>query len=174
MSRGATAAVGKRCVLCGVELATDEQISVGLCDSCERRPEGKRILGSRTAATVPRSSATPRPFTAADKSLIRSIHALTPAQDLLRLLNVRLIADLGADAPRYTAEQLQAEIAAIAKPTSAHDWSGLRRILSQARRAGVLEQITPQVIDDFGAVFQLSPAQHLHVRDVIRSAKEGR
>jgi hypothetical protein len=96
-----------------------------------------------------------------------------PAIDLLRTLNVRLIADLGADAPRYTLEQLHEEIGRIPTATSADDWSGLRRILADARTRGVLAQITPRVISDFAVVYQCSPAQLMRLRDVIANAPEG-
>ena len=173
MSRTAlAAAAGKRCVLCGVGLEDELQVIRGLCSDCAQRPEGRRRLA--TLNTRPPQAGTPRPFTPADKSLIRSVHTLMPVQDLLRLLNIRLIADLGADAVRYSMAQLQAEISAIAKPAAAGDWSSLRRILADARRSGVLDQATPQVIDDFAAVYQLSPAQHMHLKDVIRSAKGAR
>ena len=54
-----------------------------------------------------------RGFTEADKSLIRKIHGYVPAQQLLGILNDRLLTDLGPEAKPYTAEQLHAEMAGI-------------------------------------------------------------
>src|SRR5574341_31048 len=52
----------------------------------------------------------PRPFSAAEKALIRKVHGYMPAQQLLEVLNERLAADLGPDETPHTMEQLYAEI----------------------------------------------------------------
>lgn len=171
MSRSAAVPIGDRCVLCGVALEDDLQIRAGLCDSCAKRPEAKRV-GARSPAAPSKVAA--RAFTPADKALIRSMHGQLPAIDLLRLLNHRMVADLGPKVPLYTLEQLHGEVQTIpAAPASADDWSRLRRVLAEARTTGVLASITPQILDDFGAVFQLSPAQLMNLRNVIRGTKEG-
>lgn len=117
----------------------------------------------------------PRAFTPAEKALIRKVHGYMPAQQLLELLNERLAADLGPDEPEYAMEQLYDEIgeAGEAAPAGGHDWSSLRKLVAKARRDGVLEKITRDVIDDFAVVFSLSPAQVLRLHDVLLRAKEG-
>ena len=114
----------------------------------------------------------PRPFTAADKSLIAKVHGYMPAQQLLELLNERLAADRGPEEPQYTMEQLRAEIGAASAPDAAgeHDWASLRALLAAARRRGVLKTITRQVIEDFAVVYSLSPAQVLRLQDVLLQA----
>jgi hypothetical protein len=174
MTQSTVVPIGKRCVLCGVKLETEIAIQIGLCDSCEQRPEAK----ARTAAPAPRpqiQKGQARPFTIAEKSLIKHLHAQVPAIDLLRLLNIRLVADLGAETPRYTHEQLHQEIRAQLGTEQAADgsWAGLRQLLEEARRSGLLDKITAQVIDDFSSVFQLAPAQRMHLLDVVKAAKVG-
>jgi hypothetical protein len=118
----------------------------------------------------------PRTFTPADKSLIRTLHPHLPIADLLKLLNDRLVADVGPTFPKYTVDQLHAELKDVA-PTSAagaENWSGLRRVLAQARRDGVLARLSPQLVEDFCVVFQLTAAQRTHVLDTVRHAKEER
>lgn len=116
----------------------------------------------------------PRPFNAGEKALIRRVHGYMPAQQLLELLNERLAADLGPDEQQHTMEQLYAEIgeADADAPAGGHDWSSLRKLLAKARRDGVLERVTRQVIDDFAVVFSLSPAQVLRLQDVLLRARE--
>lgn len=115
----------------------------------------------------------PRAFTPGEKSLIRKVHGYMPAQQLLDVLNERLVSDLGPGEPRYTMQQLYAEIGTSEAQTSAHDWSSLRKLLAKAKRDGVLELITREVIDDFAVVYSLSPAQVLQLQDVLLHAKEG-
>lgn len=116
----------------------------------------------------------PRPFTAADRALIRRVHGYMPAAQLLEVLNERLHADLGPDEAPYTMEQLHAEIGELAgdAPEGGHDWASLRKLLAKARRDGVLDGITRQLIDDFAVVFSLSAAQVLRLQDVLLRAKE--
>lgn len=117
----------------------------------------------------------PRPFTPADKSMIKRLHGFMPAQQLLELLNERLEADRGPEEVKHTMEQLFAEIgeAADEVPADGHDWSSLRKLLAKARRAGTLAAVTSQLIDDFAVVYSLSPAQVLHLQDVLLRAREG-
>lgn len=116
----------------------------------------------------------PRPFTPAEKSLINKVHGFMPAQQLLDILNERLACDLGAEEPPHTMEQLYAEIgeAADSMPDGGHDWSSLRKLIAKARRAGVLNSITRQVIDDFAVVFSLTPGQVLRLQDVLMKDRE--
>jgi hypothetical protein len=116
----------------------------------------------------------PRAFTPADKSLIRKVYGYMPAQQLLELLNERLAADLGPEEPQHTMEQLYAELGEVdATPAEGHDWSSLRKLLAKARRDGVLDAVTRQIIDDFAVVFSLTSAQVLRLHDVLLRAKEG-
>lgn len=170
-----------RCRVCSIVLGLDDDRANRLCLDCATRPEGKRLLAGAKVAAKPIAAAPaaaarpqPRPFTAADKSLIKNMAPYTPELELLRILNDRMHADLGTDAPPYTLEQLQAELATVQQEARAGDWASVRETLQVARRCGVLAEITPQIIDDFAVVFQLSSAQQMHLRDVIRSAKEAR
>lgn len=115
----------------------------------------------------------PRAFTPAEKALIGKVHGYMPAQQLLEILNERLAVDLGPDETPHTMEQLYAEIGEAGIPDGGHDWSSLRKLLAKARREGVLDAITRQVIDDFAVVFSLSSGQVLRLNDVVLRAKEG-
>jgi hypothetical protein len=175
---------GEQCVLCGVRLTTPFLIERGLCGSCSDRPEAKRlprdpkghVIARATPSAAPAAPpAVRRAFGPAAKSLIKAMHAYLPATELLRILNDRLVADVGPSAVRFTLEDLQEELRRVAEPTAAaNDWTGLRQVLAQARRDGVLAVITMQTVEDFAVCFQLSPAQLLHLKDVIRHAKEQR
>lgn len=118
--------------------------------------------------------ATARPFTAAEKGLIKKVHGFTPAQQLLDILNERLRCDLGPDAVLYTMEQLYAEIgdASGGTPAGGHDWSSLRKLLAKAQSNGVLDCITEQVINDFAVVFSLNAKQVTVLKDIVLQAKE--
>lgn len=115
-----------------------------------------------------------RHFTAAEKGLIRKVHGFMPAQQLLDILNERLVCDLGPDAVPYTMEQLYAEIgdSAGGAPASGHDWPSLRKLLAKADRDGVLAAIDEQVINDFAVVFSLNQKQVLVLKDIILQTKE--
>lgn len=115
----------------------------------------------------------PRAFTDAEKSLIRKVHGYMPAQQLLELLNERLVAHWGKDETRHTMEQLFAEIGeADAAPAGGHDWSSLRKVLAKAKRAGVLDAVNREVIDDFAIVFSLTTGQVLRLQDVLLRSRE--
>ena len=116
----------------------------------------------------------PRAFTPAEKALIGKVHGYMPAQQLLEILNERLLGDLGPDEVQHTMEQLYAEIGTVeASPVGGHDWSSLRKLVAKAGRDGVLDAVTRQVIDDFAVVFSLSSGQVLRLHDVLLRAKEG-
>jgi hypothetical protein len=88
---------------------------------------------------------------------------------LLGILNDRLRSDLGPESQPYTADQLYAEIAAMPGSTLSgdHGWAGLRKLLAQARRAGTLDQINEQIINDFAVVFSLSPKHLMRLKDIL-------
>jgi hypothetical protein len=181
-----------RCRVCTCALGLDDDRTRGVCVDCANRPEGKRLLAravapgvtptaapSKTAAPTapPIAVAAPppaqeRPFSPAEKSLIRHMHHVLPPADLLRVLNDRLQADVGPGVPLWTLEQVHAETTTLQRTSGASDWEGLRQIVRLARHGGVLDSITAEVINDFAMVFQLSSAQLMTLRDVIRSAKE--
>lgn len=94
-----------------------------------------------------------------------------PSGQLLDLLNDRLVADLGEVATRFTVDQLQAEIATQVAAEPLTDWPGMRKKLNQARKDGLLDAITTQVINDFAVVYQLTPQQASRVKEIIASAK---
>jgi hypothetical protein len=173
-----------RCKLCSCKLVVGvgDELDRRLCRDCKTRPmpgpssngnghrptaEAANAPATMAAASAP--SLPPRPFGPADKAIIKSLHHL-PAAQLLELLNARHIDD--GCAP-FTMEQLYEEWkAAEADQARSGEWASLRRVISAARRSGLLATITPQLVDDFAVVFSLSPAQHMHVRDVMRSARE--
>lgn len=165
-----------RCIL---DESEDDDLTLELCSSCKTRPEARRLgivvphSPVKAANPASRSNAA-REFTVAEKSLIRKVHGYMPAQQLLGILNERLKCDLGPDAMQYTMEQLHAEIgdAAGAIPAGGHDWASLRKLLANAQRAGTLDAITEQVINDFAVVFSLNQKQVLVLKDIILQAKE--
>jgi hypothetical protein len=140
--------------------------------------DARNILttGSRppeATTSSPRTSL-PRAFTAAEKSLIKKLHGFMPAEQLLRILNDRLVCDLGSHAAPYTMEQLYTEIgdAAGAVPAGGHDWASLRKLLAKARRDGVLASVSDQVIDDFAIVFSLNAKQVLRLKDILLNVED--
>jgi RNA polymerase sigma factor (sigma-70 family) len=176
------APIGDRCALCGCRLETPINIERGLCGSCVTRPEAKRLARNESGRALPpvRLQAVPPPaperpvFTPAAKAIIKNMHAYLPAVDLLRLLNERVKADRGPRGVLFTLEDLHEEIRRIAEPEPAADWTGLRQMLARARSSGLLAMITMQTVEDFATVFQLSPGQLLHLKDVVQHAKEDR
>ncbi|MDP2398832.1 MAG: hypothetical protein Q8M53_10805 [Burkholderiales bacterium] len=116
----------------------------------------------------------PRAFTAADKALIHRLHGYMSSQQLLDVLNERLVAELGCAEQKYTIEQLHAEIGATQPEGDFdQDWNALRKLVAKARRDGTLQAVTRQTIDDFAVVFSLSAGQVLRLQDVLLGAKEG-
>lgn len=152
---------GQRCRICGCNIDPDPDAdrTILACGSCKRRPEAQRLRNPRPS----------RSFTEAEKSLIRKIHDYLPPLQLLAILNDRLRSDLGPDAQPYTIERLHAEIAALAgaRPGGNHGWAGLRKLLAQAKRAGTLELMNEQVVNDFAVVLSLSPKELMRVKDVL-------
>lgn len=115
-----------------------------------------------------------REITAAEKSLISKMHGLMPALQLLDILNERLRFDLGPTAVPYTLDQLKAEIDAnaVSLDDGPSDWAGMRKLLSKARKSGVLATITEQVINDFAVVYSLNTKQVLSLKDVLLNTSE--
>lgn len=160
--------LASRCRLCGCRLGEAGSAShLGVCNECSKRPEARR-LGSR----APASARSARSFTAAERALIRKVHGYIPTQQLLALLNERLMCNLGPDAAPYTMEQLHAEMQDSPPPGDAGDWSSLRRVIAHARRSGLLATITAQTIEDFAVVFSVSSAQLLRLKDIVLAARE--
>lgn len=157
---------GQRCRICGCNIDSDPEADRKLpaCSSCKVRPEAQRLRNPQPW----------RSFTEAEKSLIRKVHGYLPPLQLLGILNDRLHSDLGAGAQPYTVEQLHAEILSLpgAKPGASHGWAGLRKLLAQAKRAGTLEQINEQLINDFAVVFSLSPKELMRMKDVLLQPEE--
>ncbi len=160
-----------------------------VCEDCSVRPEVRRLgppavggaptarcclCGCRLSAADPSAlPAQPRPFTVADRSLIRRMGNMLPAHHLLELLNDRLVADLGPDAPRYTEVMLSDALRdAGSDAGGGGDWASLRRVLAKARRDGLLQRLTPAIVEDFAVIFSLSPAQALCLRETILSAQD--
>jgi len=164
--RAAVRHTGQRCRLCGCSIDRDPEAdrSIPACGSCKARPDAH-------ASSKPDAA---RAFAEADRSLIRKIHGYMPRLQLLGILNDRLRADIGSAAPPYTIEQLHAEIAALpgAKPGGDHGWAGLRKLLTQARRAGTLDRINEQVINDFAVVFSLAPKHLMRLKDILLQPEE--
>lgn len=83
------------------------------------------VTGNFTEFSKRINTASARPFTVAEKGLIKKVHGFMPAQQLLDILNERLVCDLGPEATPYSMEQLYAEIgdaAGGAAPAGGHDW----------------------------------------------------
>lgn len=170
-----------RCRLCTCLLGAedDDDPALELCGSCRRRPEARRLGLPVPPAqrSADRTAAVPRPardFTEAERALIRKIHGFMPAQQLLALLNERLACDLGPDAAPYSMEQLHAAIGSFASlaPAGSHGWAAQRKLIAQARKAGLLDAVTEQLIDDFAVVFSLNPKQVLVLRDTLLQPPE--
>ncbi len=114
----------------------------------------------------------PRQFSPADKALIRKVHGFMPAGQLLGVLNERLQAD-DPDAERFTIAQLHEEIGEVTPAGDSQDWASLRKLVAKARRDGLLDKVTRQLIDDFAVVFSLSAGQVVRLQDVLLRSKEG-
>jgi len=115
-----------------------------------------------------------RDFTASDKALIRRVHAYMNPLQLLGILNTRLTCDAGDNVVLYSIDQLRTEIASVssAVPADGNDWGSLRKMLAKARRAGVLDTINEQVINDFAVVFSLNQKQVLTLKDIVLQGEE--
>lgn len=166
---------------CRLDETEDDDMENHVCSSCKSRPEGKRLLGLATITSIPPANAgklahskSARDFTPAEKGLIRKVHGFMPHHQLLSILNERLASDLGPDALPYTMDQLHAELNGLpgGAPAGGHDYPSLRKLLANAERAGTLDKINEQVINDFAVVFSLNPKQVLVLKDIILQAKE--
>lgn len=166
-----------KCRICGCGLAESEgdDFERKVCNSCMSRPEARR-LGIERATIQSRAPATGEParqFTAAERSLIHKVHGYMPPEQLLAILNERLMCDLGPDAAPYTMEQLYTEIGDTPAVTAGQqDWAGLRKLLASAQRSGVLDKINEQIINDFAVVYSLNAKQVLTLKDIVLQAKE--
>jgi hypothetical protein len=142
-------------------------------DDAQRRAPGipvKPIAG----ATSGTSAKGAHNFTPADKAMIRRVHGYMNTLQLLGILNERLTCDVGHTDNPFTIEQLHAEIASVssAVPSNQNDWASLRKLLAKARRAGVLDLITEQTINDFAVVYSLNQKQVLTLKDTVLQAAE--
>lgn len=160
----------------GGDLDDDEQF--GVCAQCKDRPEAKR-LGPKLVADQRGGSPSgvdgqkpARDFTPAERALIKKVNRILPAAQLLEILNERLECDLGPEANPYTMEQLQAQIGQDSGGggKTVSDWAGMRKLIAQARRSGVLARITEQVIQDFAVVYSLKARQVISLKDIVLQA----
>jgi len=168
-----------------------DDVANGLCSGCRTAPAAADLApppgvsaahaatsNSPTPATPAAlaAPARPRAFNAADLALIRRVGAIMAPPQLLSVLNERLVADVGSHVTRYSLAQLQDAIAQAHGQASAQrftrDWPSLRRLLTRARREGVLAQIDEQVINDFAVVFQLTTKQTLELKDIVLPATQ--
>jgi hypothetical protein len=117
-------------------------------------------------------STAPRSFSIAEKSLIKKVHGFMSAQQLLDLLNDRLVSGHGENAILYTMDQLYSEIGESG-PSGALDWPAMRKLIDKAERDGVLNLINEQLIEDFAVVYSLNSKQVLVLKEIILDAKEG-
>jgi hypothetical protein len=187
----------RSCRLCTFALKREDgdDLEAGLCSSCKRSPDATALeLAAATTASAPAVAAAepfahmvtavtggklpvpPRAFSEADRALIRRIGAFMAPQKLLNILNERLACDIGSDDVAFTMDQLTAAIQEAhggGDPTAlGRDWPSIRKLLAQARRAGVLDQVNEQVISDFAVVFQLNAKQVVELKDIVLGAKE--
>ena len=167
-----------KCRLCQSMLRAEEgdDLVVQVCSFCAATPNGRRLQKNSVIsgnAALP-AAQSDREFTDAEKSLIQRMHKFTSASELLGILNERLSFDQGATDVHYSLEQLSAEISrlTVPAPVNVRDWVGMRKLINQARRDGVLGQINEQVINDFAVVFSLNTRQVLALKDVLLDQDE--
>lgn len=178
-----------RVCTCNLDNGEEDNLELQLCSSCEDRPEARRLglgIAPRPARRphlvhpapqnghAPTGRASARDFTPAERALIARVNRHMAAQQLLDLLNERLVCDLGPDAVRYTPQQLADEVAKTtpALPGGGGDWASLRKLLAHARKSGLLARVNEQVINDFAVVFSLNPKQVIHLKDTLLDAQE--
>lgn len=187
MSRLAAVALDIKCKICTCILDEDEDDNFEdeVCASCLARPEGRRLKVVKQIQPIPSAAGQSQPtyskvskpargFTPADKSMISKLKGYMPQQQLLDILNERLLCDLGPDATPYNMDQLYTEIGDA--PSSVKggelDWAELRKLLAKARRSGLLAQIDEQLINDFAVVYSLNNKQVMTLKDIILEAKK--
>lgn len=185
-----------KCRVCWTSLRREDgdDVEFGVCSSCKSTPEAAdlgpppgpavmaaasqfaQLVQAAPGALHTRAEPVSRPFTEADISMIRKVGAFMPAQQLLDILNERLIADVGRRFAPYSMEQLKEALNAhhgeAAAANVARDWSSLRRLLGEAHRSGLLALIDEQLINDFAVVFQLTAKQVVDLKDILLSAAE--
>lgn len=164
-----------KCRVCRSMLRDEEgdDLVVQVCAFCAATPEGKRLQKVADTTGLAGAKAT-REFTPAEKSLIQRMHRFTSASELLSILNERLSFDLGEAAVPYRLEQVSREISqlTVPAPVSGRDWVGMRKLINQARKDGVMPLINEQVINDFAVVFSLNTRQVLALKDVLLEQNE--
>lgn len=161
MDRAGTAALAERqlaCRVCTVGFAPEslEDAQLLLCSGCRDRAKAAARGGEQSV---------PRAFSAGELSLIRKLHGRMPAQQILDILNERLVADMRDDEPPYSLADLRGAVSTAASEPSG--WASLRKRLAEARSTGVLDQVNEQLINDFAVVFSLSAKQVLQLKDVL-------
>jgi hypothetical protein len=148
-----------------------DDLVVQVCSFCAATSDGRRLQKApvTNGSTEFPAAKSEREFTAAEKSLIQRMHRFTSATELLGILNERLSFDQGRTAVPYSLEQLSREISrlTVPAPVNVRDWVGMRKLINQARRDGVLGQVNEQVINDFAVVFSLNTRQVLALKDVL-------
>lgn len=105
----------------------------------------------------------------AERALICQLSGYMEPVALLALLNSRRKADQGDNAPLVTMDALRAESLrdATAEAATPQGWGALRRLISDARRSGLLAKVRRSNLEDFAVVFSLTPAQVLQMKDVL-------
>lgn len=158
-----------RCQLCANAMSSKDgdDLELGACARCvATRPakveELRRRAGSKAGATAGPG----QEFNEAEKALITRLGGLTPLPKLLQLINDRRQADRPGCTP-FTLQQLQDEHDRITGRPKDSGWVVMRRLLQDARKTGVLQKVTAEVIDDFAIVYQLTRGQVLHLKDVL-------
>ncbi|HDR9174284.1 hypothetical protein [Burkholderia vietnamiensis] len=168
----------QRCRVCNhpMEGLDGDDVPRRICGYCLKQPAGKRLLAMEAARATGTSagvgSRQPPPFTAAEKSLIKRLRSLMPAQQLLDILNDRLQPDRADESRLHTLAQLQGEIGSHAAGVGTFDWAGMKKLLAKASRDGVLGRITDQLIDDFAVVWSLNSKQVVALKDIVLGAQE--
>lgn len=154
-----------RCQLCFTALSSKDgdDLGAGACARCvATRPAKVEELRRRAGATAGAA----QEFNEAEKALITRLGGLSPLPKLLQLINDRRQADRPGCAP-VTLQQLQDEHERITGRPKDSGWVVMRRLLQDARKTGVLQKVTAEVIDDFAIVYQLTRGQVLHLKDVL-------
>lgn len=148
-----------------------------ICTECRKRPDARAYT---TPAPKPsgaeRAAPEPPAFTDSERSLIRNTYRFMGPEQLLDLLNDRLVADRGSAVARHTMMQVQkaiSEIGLSARDVAQGAWSDVRRRLAHARRDGVLHGVTEQTVDDFAVVFGATAAQVLRLKDALSTDLQG-
>lgn len=154
-----------KCRLCSNLLRTREgdDFELQACARCKTsRPNQLRRQLDRDGVPVVLSDA--------ERAVVGRLHGLMPADQLLEVLNGRREADHPA-LPLLSVRDLAAEVECLQGRAQDNGWVSLRRVIAEARRQGVLDRVTTEVIDDFAVAFQLTRGQVLHLKDVLLSSE---